>query len=462
MLSNSSGVLQRTGGRPRKEDGKDEKKRDRMRRSQQAFRIRRQAAENARDERLLALETTMDKMTSLFVDFADVVLQSQRLQSDPSVLHKLQTTLATFTSLARSAADGSAVHDGATPGDDDLSITSPESNIAQPATTANILLNNTPTSLSNVSVFGNGWTDQVPKPFLQHVNLHHRPTPVNHQISVRLLQRTLNYAYDALSGGLPSEVALRIFGLTRARRDKQELFFNLRWFLGPGYHEMYRLGDAFLMNAPTTKMWTPHSATLWTDSHPYRTVPRSNNASGESENAGGNEKTFMNAFDVERYFQQMGARYLDLDTMELPSHNFAQQDEEQVSNGIMLAEESSSSKQTTTRPHAADRRDDPKNPDTESNSWFLNTAQRDFDSSLDESGFEESTSLGSEFRSKSNNVSVLSSAVGSSSSRPVGRRRVRISSLLDQLAYISVCLENGPGYARAQIEQAIALSAVVW
>ena len=83
------------------------------------------------------------------------------------------------------------------------------------------------------------------KSFTDIQQLPGQPKPGEFPFAFRLVHTTLQMAHNALAGSplMPPDTARRIFLYSLRHHSRAELLFNIRWFLGPGYLEMYRLGN---------------------------------------------------------------------------------------------------------------------------------------------------------------------------------------------------------------------------
>ncbi|KAH8890543.1 hypothetical protein GQ53DRAFT_179440 [Thozetella sp. PMI_491] len=97
-----------------------------------------------------------------------------------------------------------------------------------------------------VNVFGNGWTGDLPLPYTASRAMGRGRALPNESISSKLVHLTLQRGYIALkdAGAVLGETAHHSFCFSLSRHSREELLFNMRWFLGPGYSELHHLARA--------------------------------------------------------------------------------------------------------------------------------------------------------------------------------------------------------------------------
>ncbi|KAF1980562.1 hypothetical protein K402DRAFT_426124 [Aulographum hederae CBS 113979] len=460
-------------GRPLKEDGLDSKKRARLRRAQHAFRMRKQTAQEAQARRVEVLEGAIQQMNSVFIGFADSVLLSEGLYSDQATLRKLLDATKRFTDLAREAEvdtvenppfpaidQDSTVTLGAIESGEPPAIPSPppptdvstwlQSKLSPPEHgnvqasqsivqtgpfTDDVLLQSSvsdlafaagdiPDVFSVPNLFGNGWVDRPPTPYTDYRG----PSFTSHsnlQLGVKLLRHTISFAYDALRGALSPEIAERIFRLAMLNLSKQELLYNLRWFLGPGHSEIYRLGHLSAALNPTRSIPGLDHSELGLEIHTSR-------ISGEDP--------YVDAFGVEEYLLRKGARLVDLDTLEMSLDDASGPSiQDDFGQGATQAEDDSHSYDPTQNPASQPSSDSFVSPNFGLLSVFGSNAM------LEDSQTTQSAPITKAPRRRATQPSA---------------RRFNLSLLLQNVAYTSVCLETGPGFHRASLDSAIELSVV--
>lgn len=448
--------------------------RERMRRAQAAFRIRKQSAHEAEKLRLAKLERGIEEMTCVFMDFAEQLLESKRLQGDIEILAKLRDSMKKFKSLARFAAedygekgvtdhsrnselhvpDKSQAGSGSSgkssvksfeskvlPVDDSVQTKGMHDDIESWLDTSNTSMTAGPNSLSHttqssiINVFGNGWTDHLPAPFTESLKreLSSIVPPPRTSLSVKLLQYTLNFAFMALNGALSPLIAEQIFHFTLGSPPKEELLFNLRWFLGPGYSEIHRLAAASDNDGLIPKLLSSQ----------YYPVSRER------------KHQFLNAVEVEKYLNERDAKDVDSDVMELaltaePTFSMPSDD--------IFSEMS----ETPSRNQPIDPAISGENEQKESNGNLDAGSKRHVS--------VQSTIPIVSHQVLDNGITLRKEQVTNPSSKSVEqmrlelpfrqKHRVRISSLLENLARISICLDNGPGFRSSLIDNAIILSVI--
>jgi hypothetical protein len=455
-----------------------------MRRAQQAFRVRQQAAHAARDERLLVLESSIAQMSSVFLSFADIVVTSERLRNDPSTLQKLCETMRSFATIAQQAENATdseaSIDEPSVPGA--LTVLSETSASRAPeelkfpgsSSQQSLMAVGWPHAARRYKTepylirnpFGNGWADYVPRKYIESLRRCHPSSTDSTRLGVRILQYTMTFAHDTLTGSLPVEHGERAFKFALFYSSKEEILNSVRWFLGPGYEEIHRLGYfspeedgiARMLNDGLTSM-RPLTADL------TRFAQMSNECSPDEK-----KQNFLNAFGIEEYLEKKGARFVDADTLEVSSHVNTH------TSRIQMPENGEDVDVIVTDQLLKNGRldDTSDNPTLVGCDRTLEGLQVETDSIQQRQNESKSDSAGFRVRNAFSFNALLGELAGdespgnalrSTSSLP-GRmveeqkHRISFSVLLDQLAFSSVCLENGPAFPRAALENAIALSVV--
>jgi hypothetical protein len=154
-------------------------------------------------------------------------------------------------------------------------------------------------SLYTANIFGNGWMDQVPAA-LGALSFNGNMNQLQEgSLALNIVSSTLYYAYHALWESY--DASNLIFRYAIKMHSREELLFNLRWFLGPGYNEMYRLAGATFKSV--LHNWPSNVPSL----HPIL----------NSEAMSNNDATFINADDVATYLGSKSPRYVGGDVLEL-------------------------------------------------------------------------------------------------------------------------------------------------
>ncbi|KAL6904128.1 hypothetical protein GGI43DRAFT_311536 [Trichoderma evansii] len=278
----------RVKGRPRKEVNATASsvkiQREKNRQAQSIFRARRRATEAANELRISQLENTVERMGDTFLTLVNHVIHSNRKKRDLELAGKLQECIHTFLTLAATSSDQiwddspnignqvdmrqSTPHMICNPGTEgtagpaavveDASSSQQASNLPllKQQNSGNLwsLLDQFDSSSSlfpelpgpPTNVLGNGWTTDLPFAYTATLSQAVR-YPVAQSISTLIIQATLYYVYYILLEANDisySDVAKNIFGYALKLHSREELLSNIRWFLGPGQREAYRLGIA--------------------------------------------------------------------------------------------------------------------------------------------------------------------------------------------------------------------------
>ncbi|KAK3353797.1 hypothetical protein B0T25DRAFT_581490 [Lasiosphaeria hispida] len=273
----------KTRGRPRKQDDEADQhiknRRARNREAQLVFRVRKQASQQSQEQKIKQLENTIERMGSAFLDLADNMLQSNVVTQDRNLMQKLGKTTENIVELARELEEENDEHDTPSPalveqnlGFDMAMPTLPTAwpdptfpvNFPSPVDTSYQLdwppgpSQPVPATL-NPNIFGNGWFGQVATSFtsLPPLTPQH-PSTTDNPLGFKIIHTTLQVVYHALFGtpqAPADDTFRRVFAYSLRYHSRDELLFNIRWFLGPGYLEMYRLGNISFVTSPFAQVF---------------------------------------------------------------------------------------------------------------------------------------------------------------------------------------------------------------
>ncbi|KAL6823477.1 hypothetical protein V8C40DRAFT_266999 [Trichoderma camerunense] len=326
-------------------------RREKNRQSQRLFHAKRVTELARHATRINHLEATLEKLGNTFIQLADELLGSSLPNVDPALGHKIHLSLQNALSLIKENADAATSFDMAErsstlpPQQQEVAVDSKEANsihaprgrvgglhnhtelciesraeniLISDATTAhhqstirNIFANCEPSnyfSLSSANVFGNGWM-QVPR-VIESLNSHGSVNQ-SRQVSMSLMvvSSALYYAYRSLLESFDS--SNHIFRYALNIHSREELLFNLRWFLGPGNGEMYRLASVTFNTLPLNWPSEVPSLQSMVDSEIISDV------NGLAPNHPANEGSFLNADQVTSYLNLESLRYVRDDVLEL-------------------------------------------------------------------------------------------------------------------------------------------------
>ncbi|KAI9152017.1 Purine nucleoside permease [Paramyrothecium foliicola] len=336
QASSSSSSKPKRRGRPIADDDRGDEalkaRRERNREAQHIFRRRKQAAEAEQTRRMRRLEEVIEEMSSIFLGNVDEMLLSKAASQDPNLVTNVRGSVAKILSLAKEVAgseeeglasassslgmDGngdrsSSPEEGShsSSSSDGATARSPATPMALPGmlypTTTENPLALQPQKLTP-QVYGNGWFET---PGL----LDFGTTPVRlspDSFPLRLVDTSVAKAYLLLlAAGNTGEVvgeAFRIFNASLHYRTREELLFKMRWLLGPGRaHILYAANAIF--GDPHRAAKLPIESTGAIDVLAASTFPYEGDA----------KEKFVNAMDVYRQLERLGAKMVDRDTMEI-------------------------------------------------------------------------------------------------------------------------------------------------
>ncbi|KAK2021797.1 hypothetical protein LX32DRAFT_699144 [Colletotrichum zoysiae] len=336
-------------GRPRKSSAPrnpdEEHRRAQVRKAQKTFQARRQETHKAREERLVSLEAMVDHMGHAFSELADYIISSEACKEDSGMLGKLAAATAQVLALSRRSHDRE-------PGDE---LFGPEQDPAplaqqnelrsdtvhprQPATSSaeTDLALHTGTISSNqywsdrdsatepydVSTiqnpFGNGWFGRLPR-LPGGLQFSTGPLWLDHDsFAFRLLISTLQTAYWTLVNDTEDSTALSNYKFRFAflYHDRQELQFNLRWFLGPGIAEVHLLMERNTAAKASIAIGNGGLLNAGVDlaAAAAENLPDSLDAGFVGSRAV--YELFATVKDVDEHLKQRGVRHVDSDIIEL-------------------------------------------------------------------------------------------------------------------------------------------------
>ncbi|KAH8124165.1 hypothetical protein FP744_10001812 [Trichoderma asperellum] len=347
-----------------------EKRRQRNRKAQRLFRLRRQAAHANYEKNMVHIEGALEQMAGTFLDFTNGILQSPLIRQDPALVSKLQSATNSILHLCQggSSLDGSPEDsqenaDINTSNRRPLSSSTSDDDETPPGTEEpsqtldNMLLDfhsfNQPTPVlqstsqqpthptlqpgSNASaarfnpfiklhsspirnIFGNGFMSLPPINFTDCARtgymLHTYPS--EESFSIMITRASLQHAYDSILSDeyATSAVVDRIFGFTLKFRSREEILMVLRWYLRPQTSEIFRLAtaefDDYLVAQYYHGIATSQYSGIDGVFNGGGLDPSNGRASSPS-----NQSRILNSYQIEQWLLACGMRHLDFDTIEL-------------------------------------------------------------------------------------------------------------------------------------------------
>ncbi|RDW68085.1 hypothetical protein BP6252_09481 [Coleophoma cylindrospora] len=457
-----------------------------MRKAQQAHRTRQQEFKLAQEQKIVTLEGIIEQMSSIFGNFADSLLESGMLRRDPNSLNELYTTMNLFVAVARRAekVSGEALDIVTGPmfsDHTDTSIVAPNQHTSPYGSKTQQTLDDhipaewqdtyqssqnfadperpqfssmtTSRLLPLSTVFGNGWPSQIPTHAIslrKSSSSAQLEQPNEHSIALKLVQGTLNIAYDSLLHDFhnPTAIARRMFRYALLTHSREELLFSLRWFLGPGYREIHRLRHASFGDSSDQ------------DDQPGLASNHLLRPEVDFFVEQINARPFLSASEIEEYLLKKGASFLDPHRMEIsweminsPTHSFLStihtRSNDQMgpeTRGHLLNNSTPSTKrQATADEHMGNTSSMPPQ------------ALRDVFSS---NAIVKDSSINHELLAKTSSQHDIS--LQTTYPHPqLQRYIVQVSTLVTSLVKVSACLGKGPGYERAMIDNAIITSVAI-
>ncbi len=266
-------------------------------------------------------EDVIEKIARVFAGFADKVLQSDAAKADSSLTQELRDSMQVVVRLANGLVDSDLSQESAqaaaarhapspknvsdVPADDQKLAPAPVESVQSANADDNEPRRDYPVFMSNV--FGNGWTRDLPYSYTASLamgTIHQLPAD---SMGLKAVHFTLQRAYRCLLDAvdLSAGLAGRMFRFSLKQHTREELLFNIRWFLGPGNPHLHRLAGA-----PFEQLFNQFSPQLTTLAHGVNlTGPRTVSAPLPG--------LFLNANEVEAYLTARGACRVDDNTLEL-------------------------------------------------------------------------------------------------------------------------------------------------
>lgn len=405
----------------------------------------------------MSLEDCIEQMSTVFLDFTNSVFKSKALQNDKELSQNLFAAISRIVALAKNAShesdqeglDDSFDVNGPIPekmqpmesrtdevnGDSD-SGSEPKSDqnnenvgliklakhqlIRSPNTPGIEALQGNYSTTTGASdpqtIFGNGWFDQWPRiEGLDPSNI--RTDQVEVTLSLKVTEITLRTAYFALLGedsGF-SELEIQIFRWALLYHTRDELLFNLRWFLGPGYSSLPVLGQANFGFEDAES----------DDGLPNILNPSVDVLAAELSRSESMQSSLLNATGIEHHLRRMGAYHFDQNVVKIEI-----QSPEDLSSGFIVQEDDALLPQDLDAVHSS----------------------RTFEIPVDVSNLPSFQKFPYSLQASPDQELYLSP--------PSTRQLVTLNMplLLQNLAKISICLGKGPGYFQKDVDQAIVAS----
>jgi hypothetical protein len=301
-----------------------------IRRAQVAYRNRKDEATKALEQRVALLEENLEEISNVFMNFTESILQADAIRRDPELIQNLFTATSRITHLAKTAAEEpiEIPKDGqgenyTRPSREKLvptigeqpRLTAPESSPGFNSWATDLMA---PSSLlSERDILGNGWFGL--KPSLSHL-LPIRgasSSTSDGDFAFELVQTTLNLLYNSFIEyhNDPASIGMKICRLALLYHSREEILFNLRWFLGPGYlasralcHAIYGFDRTLSVQSFNTIAFSNEAKVF----SPFIDAQALVESSNEIP-----QHAFMNALDVEEYLVSKGAVHLDQDIVQI-------------------------------------------------------------------------------------------------------------------------------------------------
>jgi hypothetical protein len=280
------------------------------------------------EQRVVFLEESLEDISNAFINFTESMLKAEAIRQSPEILQNLLTTTSSITRLAKTATQEpnetpkrERVEDSIRPFQEEMvSATGERSTSGVPESSeSNILASNlaAPSDLlSESDIFGNGWFSL--KPFISHLSIRGAgPSDPDGDFAFKLIEITLTMAYNSLVDyrNDPTSFVMRMCRYALLYHSMEEILFNLRWFLGPGFLAMQSLSRA---NFGFDHTLSAQSFNAIASSNEAKVLSPFVDAQALVESPNKIPRlAFMNALDVEEYLKSKGAVHLGQDVVQL-------------------------------------------------------------------------------------------------------------------------------------------------
>ncbi|KAL7949387.1 hypothetical protein V8C42DRAFT_341352 [Trichoderma barbatum] len=333
-----------------------EKRRQRNRKAQRLFRLRRQAAHANYEKNLVHMEGALEQMASTFLDFTNGILQSPLIRRDPALISKLRTATDSILVLCQggsgpeNSSESSQINTKAAAASSSTDYANLEQdshgNGELPQTTApdNMLLDfdalNQPPSAPQPSsststarpsqlagwhspqirnIFGNGFMNMPPIDFADCADSGNmlKMYPAEDSLSIVVTRASLQNAYDAMLSDTRATTPTvdRIFGFPLRFRAREEILMVLRWYLRPQTTELIRLATAEFDDYLVAQYYNGIITSQ------YRAVEGVFRGDVVNQMDKGSpsptQSRVLNAYQIEQWLLACGMKYVDVDTIEL-------------------------------------------------------------------------------------------------------------------------------------------------
>ncbi|KAG5824952.1 hypothetical protein H9Q74_004936 [Fusarium xylarioides] len=320
-------------------------RRARNRAAQLKFRKKKQEVDETRCNRIKHLESVVEKMSTVLVDFTDGLLQQDVVQQSSGMIASIQGVIADILTLANEAGDpeqdpktrkarGKATEiEYRSPKDSEHELPSSDPSITITATP-----NDPMTAISSMPLADDS---PINMPFFEDTTVpssvaptiysqaKYPPSTIPAPLSPLLWTSSLpplslnsficRLTYSCFKVGclvlsrsidapLPLSEESRMFGSTLRYRERDEMILRMRWLLGPGKHELQTLAQL-----PWGGRWWDQEFS-GSDLANYAT-----NAAMVDSSA----PQFLSVLGVEKQLIALGARFVDKDIIELDSSALA-------------------------------------------------------------------------------------------------------------------------------------------
>ncbi|KUJ22345.1 uncharacterized protein LY89DRAFT_294369 [Mollisia scopiformis] len=309
----------RARGRPLKNPGQSnipEERRQQVRKAQEAFRQRKQAAVKSLEQRAEALEDCVEEISKVFLSFSESMLKTQMVQRDPEIGRSLLSTTSKIIDLARIAVaeneelepkiDGSISRQ--------LSVTKDRQSSLSAMDLPHVRL---PDISRPSNFFGNGWFDYEPHGLLRLPEGNQDLSMPPLGFGMHLIRTNLQVAYFALmdDSGTQNPLVMQMFKYAFLYHTRHEIMANLRWFLEHGMQAQRWLGRAVFGFDSTLSL--QHFNVVQREFRPKILHPLVDAQALLGADYASTSSPFLNAFDVEEYLITKGAYHIDNEIIHL-------------------------------------------------------------------------------------------------------------------------------------------------
>ncbi|KAF5643861.1 hypothetical protein F52700_2733 [Fusarium sp. NRRL 52700] len=278
-------------------------RRARNRAAQLKFRKKKQEVDETRCNRMRHLESVVEKMSTVLVDFTDGLLEQEVVKQSPGMIASIQGVITDILTLANEAGD---------PEQDPKALRTPVSQLLP--TSDDCHFPNAPCK-RHPDKYAYVWKHNSAATGSSS-GLHPRTLPTIDDpgaaqpsfVDILIAPSIPEFFHLSIDSPLPLSEESRMFGSTLRYRERDEMISRMRWLLGPGKHELQTLAEL------------PWGGRWWDQEFSGSDLA---NYATNATMADSSAPQFLSVLGVEKQLKALGARFVNKDTIELDSSALA-------------------------------------------------------------------------------------------------------------------------------------------